>query len=404
MIGYDAKNVDFVAYHDLDGRPCFKMAIHVVGDKWYMYLTNFWQSAWTIMDITDPFNPIKIKEIEGPQNTWTINLQIARGLMITSLEEISPAFGGVPGAKFEEGIQLWDLSNPIKPKEISRWKTGDRGTHRNYYDGDRYVHLTARMPGFAGYIYVILDIIDKKNPTEVGRFFLPEQYEAGGGVPRSSRYNGLHGPAYVDGDRAYMGYGSAGFIIADISDVKNPRLVSHMHFGNALGSSLGAHTMLPIRARGLALINTEAIAEESNEPLNYTAVVDISEETRPKVISMFPIPEPPEGASYSNFSKRGGRFGPHNFHHYQNQPCLMNSSTLVFMANFNAGFRVYDISDPYIPREVGFFLPHDPTVKTGLLPRGKLVTQSEDVLVDSRGYAYFTDKNHGLFVVRYNGI
>ena len=32
-----------------------------------------------------------------------------------------------------------------------------------------------------------------------------------------------------------------------------------------------------------------------------------------------------------------------------------------------------------------------------------LVTQSEDVLVDARGNAYLTDKNHGLFVARYVG-
>jgi sugar lactone lactonase YvrE len=30
-----------------------------------------------------------------------------------------------------------------------------------------------------------------------------------------------------------------------------------------------------------------------------------------------------------------------------------------------------------------------------------LVTQIEDVVVDRRGYIYCTDKNHGLFVLRY---
>jgi hypothetical protein len=28
------------------------------------------------------------------------------------------------------------------------------------------------------------------------------------------------------------------------------------------------------------------------------------------------------------------------------------------------------------------------------------VTQSEDVLVDRRGFVYLTDKNHGLFVLK----
>ena len=51
---------------------------------------------------------------------------------------------------------------------------------------------------------------------------------------------------------------------------------------------------------------------------------------------------------------------------------------------------------------MGYFLAADPTERRGVLPR-TLVTQSEDVLVDARGYAYLTDKNHGLHVVRYVG-
>src|SRR5262244_3188518 len=36
------------------------------------------------------------------------------------------------------------------------------------------------------------------------------------------------------------------------------------------------------------------------------------------------------------------------------------------------------------------------------LPRD-LVTQTEDVLVDSRGYIYVTDKQWGLWILRYTG-
>jgi hypothetical protein len=71
----------------------------------------------------------------------------------------------------------------------------------------------------------------------------------------------------------------------------------------------------------------------------------------------------------------------------------------VFMTWFNAGLRVYDTTDPYLPREVAWYLPDDPTVRRGLLPKN-LVTQSEDVLVDARGNIFFSDKNHGLHVVR----
>ena len=61
-----------------------------------------------------------------------------------------------------------------------------------------------------------------------------------------------------------------------------------------------------------------------------------------------------------------------------------------------------DISDARAPREVGYFLPPDPTRRYGPLPT-KLVAQSEDVLVDSRGIIYLTEKNQGLWTLQYTG-
>lgn len=46
----------------------------------------------------------------------------------------------------------------------------------------------------------------------------------------------------------------------------------------------------------------------------------------------------------------------------------------------------------------------DPEERRGLLPATGLVTQSEDVLVDNRRNIFITDKNHGIYVLRFNGI
>ena len=75
----------------------------------------------------------------------------------------------------------------------------------------------------------------------------------------------------------------------------------------------------------------------------------------------------------------------------------------MFLTYFNAGLRVIDVSDARQPREVGWFVPPDPQVRRGTLPT-KLVAQSEDVLVDRRGFIYLTDKNHGLYVLSYDGL
>jgi hypothetical protein len=49
--------------------------------------------------------------------------------------------------------------------------------------------------------------------------------------------------------------------------------------------------------------------------------------------------------------------------------------------------------------EVGWFLPPAPTKRYGSLLYDKLVSQT-DVLVDTRGNIYITDKNWGLFILR----
>jgi len=37
------------------------------------------------------------------------------------------------------------------------------------------------------------------------------------------------------------------------------------------------------------------------------------------------------------------------------------------------------------------------------MPEGPLVAQTEDVLVDTRGYIYITHKSQGLYILKYTG-
>lgn len=405
--GHRAEGFELIAYHDLADKPGFKLALQVVGERWYLYVTRFWQPGVSILDVTDPASPTLVGEVLGPDddNVATWQVQVADDLLVLGLEHRSPGWGGDPSAATAEGLEFWDVADPLAPRRLSRFAYGAKGTHRNHYAGGRHVHVAASMPGYEGNVYSILDVADPTAPTEVGRWFLPEQWVAGTapGTPTGPRIS-LHGPAYPEGDRAYLPYGAAGVVVLDISDVRTPRMVSRLDIGAAFASRIAMHTALPLPRRDLLVVNTEAIEERSEEPYNFAGLVDISDERAPRLLSLLPVPEPPPDATYPNFQRRGGRFGPHNQHHPQHgAPHLFDSDELVFMTWFNAGLRAYDISDPWLPREVGWFLPDDPTQRRGLLPKTELVTQSEDVLVDARGVIYLTDKNHGLHVVRYTG-
>ena len=77
-------------------------------------------------------------------------------------------------------------------------------------------------------------------------------------------------------------------------------------------------------------------------------------------------------------------------------PDVEKPGNLIYLTYFNAGLRVYDIKDPIQPVESGWFIPPDPTANSGPLPKD-VVAQTEDVLVDTRGYIHITDVDPALF-------
>ena len=382
-------------YSDLDGRPAFKLATQIVGDRRYVYTGSFWHAGWSVVDVTDPGAPDLVNFVEGPADTWTLQIQVAEGLMLTSLEAPAEGWGIPAGRAHDEGVLLWDVAHdPVHPRLLGRYRTGGRGTHRNFYNGGTLAVMAANPDGFAGNIPVFVDVSDPQNPREVGRWWWPGQHVGGGETPEHEAY--LHGPVHVQGDRAYLGYGRVGMVVLDVSEPAEPQLVARVDFGD-LGSKLGCHSAVPLGDRGYIVVNSEAILEGRRDPLNYAFVIEEDGDNY-RVVSMLPSPVPGPGLPYKSYFDKGGRFGPHNQHHHQDNPAHALDADTVLLTWFNAGLRRFDVSDPYEPRETGFFVPADPTERIGVKP-SELVTQFEDVLVDDRGVVYCTDKNHGLFVL-----
>jgi hypothetical protein len=415
-----AQNVELIGESNLDDRPGFKMAIREARGRWYLYLGHFWHSGWSVVDVTDPADPLVVAFISGPANTWTLQVDLSGDLMVTALEQIFPNFGGDPREPFSDGVYLWDIRDPVRPVLMGHYRTGGTGTHRNLYPGGRYAHLAAGMPGYRGNIYVILDVEDPSNPREAGRWWVPGQHAAGGEPPTESVSAGdgdthpmsfccgaghdvsLHGPPYVVGNLVYLPYGGAGMIVLDIADVSRPRQVGCLPFSPPFHSRFGVHSVLPIPERGIAFVNSENVTYGEGSA-HHASVVDIADPANPYLLSLFPEPIPPSEAPYRDFTTRGGWRGPHNINHHQHHPDVQRQGDLFYIAHFNAGPRIYDVSNTRLVREVGFYIAPDPTRRFGPMPEDKLVTQTEDVVVDRRGYIYITDKNRGLQILRYTG-
>jgi hypothetical protein len=145
---YFAHNIEPIGYHDLNARPAFKLAMQEVNSLWYLYVAHLWHRGWSILDVTDPAAPQFCDYIAGPENTWTIQIQVADGKMITGLERIAPGWGGNEGQSYTEGFFIFDVSAPARPVRLGHFKTGSTGTHRNFYDGGNLVHAAAGASGF----------------------------------------------------------------------------------------------------------------------------------------------------------------------------------------------------------------------------------------------------------------
>jgi hypothetical protein len=407
--GWEASNMQPIGYSDLNGHGAFKMAIKRVGDKWYLYMGHLWERGWTIVDVTDPANPKVAKHIPGPDNTFTIQMELHDNLMVTAMERMFPTWGGDVDKPFDEGVLVWDISDPLNPKQLSHWKTGSTGAHRIGYPGGKYVNVAAAMPGYKGNILVFLDISDPKNPKEVSRWWLRGQKEGEPSIVDNSSPSptnpGFHGPAIIDGNTAYLGYGPA-IVILDISDITQPRQIGRLDMSPPflLAGQQGVHDVLKIPGKPLLFSHSETSAENCDtDPLDHVAMIDIKNPAKPRLTSMFPLPVPPAGAPYTNFRDKGGRFGPHNTNLEYHLPDVEKQGELIYLTYFNAGLRIFNIADPRMPKEVGWFIPPQPTKRIGVMTKTKLVQQTEDVLVDTRGNIYITGKQWGLFVLRYTG-
>jgi len=402
--GGQAQNVEQIGFSALDGRfGGFKIAIkHAANDKWYLYTGHSFNQGWSIVDITDPANPRFVKFIPyvtDDKSIITAQVTLHDNLMITSLNSFRPQASPAPA------VLLWDISDPENPKQVGSWMGGDTGAHRNSYPGGKYAYLSTSYPGFKLHIMVILDVSDPAHPKEVGKWWQPGQKD---GEAPSPYPEGFHGPVNVspNGKMASFGY-TPDVVNLDISDPANPKLIGKVHITEPFAKvgMQSVHTVLPLWDRKLLYVSSEAQKEKcEDDGMNFAGMIDNSNPVHPRLISIFPTPVPPPDAPYKDFCDKGGRFGPHNTSQEIHNSAIQQPGNLMDIAWFNAGLRIFNISDPRLPKEVGYFMPPErPGLPAQTGAHASEVDWSEEIAVDSRGYIYMNDDKWGLFVLRYTG-
>ena len=123
----EADGIELVGYHNLEGREAFKLGLHVVGDRWFLYGGSLWHPGVSVLDVTDPSDPTFVKWLPGPADTFTFQVQVADGKLINGLERPYAGYGR-DTSQAREGFDIYDLSNPVDPILLGSWSTGPNRT------------------------------------------------------------------------------------------------------------------------------------------------------------------------------------------------------------------------------------------------------------------------------------
>lgn len=338
----------------------------------------------TIVDVSDPKNPKQLAQLTIAQGLHSHKAIGKNGIMLIN-HEVDPAVKVPEIRNLAGGLGIYDVSDPSKPKLITFWACKGHGVHRFTFDG-RYAYISPTMEGYTTNIVVILDLKDPAKPEEVGRWWMPGQWAAGGETrqwkERGATEPRCHHPIRM-GDRLYVSYWHGGGHILDISDMSKPKAVSSIDWSPPF--PWPTHSLVPIPfpihgQRWMLVADEDVLPKALAEPCQMPAalwMVNITDEKKPFVVSSYQV----EGLDGKVHPLQTGCHQPVEHIRGMEVPC----------AWFNQGLRVMDISNPRCMKEVAFYLP-DPA------PGQKKVV-SNDVFQDDRGLIYLIDRYRGLHIL-----
>jgi hypothetical protein len=415
-----ARNVRRLGHLDLPGGG------QVVVDGAFAYVGHMKPPHGTsIVDVSDPTQPRVVARLELEGNdSHTHKVRVVGNLMFVNVEqnerhfrrkgerlpalraklkarhgreasvaELAAALGVEPGdiplldaarerGYHDGGFKIYDIRDKTYPKLIHYERTWGFGVHR--FDVDQsYAYISTEMEGYLGNILIIYDILDPAHPAEVARWWLPGQHVAGGETPTWRGYSHRLHHAMREGDELWVSVWHAGIRVLDVKDIARPKVVGAYDYHPPIPEP--THTIMPVRVPVQGKRIAVAIDEEHDhvygQPHGFIWVFDVSELAAIKPLSTFQLSE-----MESPWSRSGARFGAHQYQEHLDD-------TLVYSVWFAGGLRILDVADPYLPKEVGHFIP-EPV-------NGQPAPQSNDVDVDGRGLIYLIDRLEGFDILEF---
>ena len=401
-----SRGIKLIGHTDQAGRGD---GVQVMVARGHAYVGTRISRGVNVTDVRDPRNPKPVNFLPIHPNSWCMHLQTAEDLLLVIEEldlkallsqreyysqsnQVDSSRYGERGKDFSAGMRVYDISDPANPRGIGFMEVQGLGLHRIWWVGGRYAYASALLDGFIDHILIIIDMKDPTKPVECGRWWIPGMWAAGGETPHWTGRWALH-HAVVSGDTAYASWRDGGLTLLDVADKTAPKLIAHRNWTPPFAG--GTHSALPLPDRNLLIVADEAVLNADQEPIKHTWVFDIRSPENPISIATLPTP------SDQDYVAQGGQFGPNNLH--ENRPGSFQSATTIFATWQSAGVRVFDITNPFQPKETAYFVPPQPTKWMEPMRGRAKMRHSADLFVSTEGLIYLTDYDAGLYILQWDG-
>lgn len=362
---------------------------------------SWWQMAWfrhcayygttdyhqgqqhlgvVVVDASDPRNPQASTYLDNSRPM----LNPHESLKVNTRRRLLGATGNGPDYLNPNAhwFAFYDVSNCAHPKLLSQLKVPEVVGHAGNFtrDGRTYYGTTV------GVGWTAIDISHPRHPKKILRWVAP----GGIGAPHDMSISKDGTRMYVAQPGNFVPFGLSGpdgLVILDVSDIQyrrpnpKPRVISTL-FWNDGGT---AQQTLPVTIKGrphliftdetgpgalpgFAASRAEACARGLS-PFGFARIIDISHERNPKIIAKLKL----QVDDPSNCDRVLSDFPPDTAemesYGYSTHYCGVDKTEnpkLLACGYLGAGLRVFDIRDPYHPKEIAYYKP--PARRTAFLP------------------------------------
>jgi hypothetical protein len=338
-----------------------------------------------VLDMSDPAKPVRTDTLvtpamQTPHESLVLNEK--RGLLVAVMGNLIAA----PGV-----VDIYDVNEDCRhPVLQSSLPVGLLGHESGFAPDGNTFYATSLSTGQV----TAVDVTDPKLP----KILWVGNYDS-------------HGLTLSDdGNRAYLAERGVGLVILDVSEIQARKPNPQVHEVSRLGwdtltipqvaqpVTIGGHPFL-VEIDEFSTNNPGDSIPQSNGPtVGAARIIDIADETKPQVVSNIRLEvNNPENRGALAADPGAGSPAQGYAGHYCSVPQRKDPG-IVACSFIASGLRVFDIRDPYKPRELAYYVAPAGPSSTGGPPSN--YAMSGPAFAPERREIWYSDGNTGFYAVR----